>query len=277
MRNYQKPAVLFFDIDGTIVWRDVEAAKRGEDVPRFDQVSPSPAVCDAFKRLRANGHMPCICTGRSFCQIPQSLRDLNPVGWLVEAGSYVSFDGAVIRDVRIPSDLLYDTALVLQRLEIDAEFESNEGLVGFYPTSTPPRFPEFAVARSIEEFLVYSEEYPLAKFCVHDYSRKDIDGLARFADGRFSMCDLTHDVMEFSMYGCSKGSAIRAVFDYLGCGAEHSFAFGDSENDLPMAEVVESFVALGNALESVKSRASFVTLPVWEDGVPAALEMLGLI
>lgn len=270
-------AVLFFDIDGTIVWRDAEAAKRGEDVPRFDQIAPSPAVADAFCRLRERGHVPCICTGRSFCQIPQPLRDLNPCGWLVMAGSYIEFEGAVIRDARIPVALLEQTAHVLFELGIDAEFESNVGLVGFYPTDTPPRFPDFVVEHTVDAFVSRAAKYPLAKFCVHGYSQKRMDELSRFAAGTYSMCDLTHDVMEFSMMDCNKGSAVRAVLDYVGMDRGRAFAFGDSENDLPMADEVGYFVAPGNALERVKSRASMIAPPVWDDGIPAALEQLGLI
>ena len=270
-------AVLFFDLDGTLVWRDHEAAARGEDVPQFDKIAPSPAVYRAFARLRERGHVPCLCTGRSLCQIPDSIRELEPVGYLAEAGSYASVGGTVIRDARIPFDQLSATVVELERLGIDAEFESNEGLLGFYPTQAAPRFPDFPVAHSASEFMVRAQEMPIAKFCVHDYSTVNYGDLVSFAQGRYGMCDLTHDVLEFSMLGFDKGTAIRSVLDYLGHDKKNTFAFGDSENDLPMAREVEHFVALGNALDEVKRAAYYVTLPVWEDGVPFALERLGLI
>lgn len=277
MNGHDDRALLFFDIDGTLVWRDVEAAKRGENVPRFDKLSSSPAVYDAFERLHERGHLTCICTGRSFCQIQQSLLDLEPNGWIVEAGSYVSFGDKVLRDVRINVDLLFATVSELSRLGIDAEFESNESLLGFYPTLDAPRFPDFPVAHTVESFMSRGEGLSLAKFCVHDSSNTDASALLAFARGRYKACDLSHDVMEFSLLGCNRGSAIQLVFDYLGRGQRQSFAFGDSENDLPMADVVDRFVALGNALEQVKQRASIITLPVWDDGEPVALETLGLI
>lgn len=59
--------------------------------------------------------------------------------------------------------------------------------------------------------------------------------------------------------------------------AYRTFAFGDSENDLPMMRVVDHPVAMGNALDSVKQAASYVTASVQEDGVPAALRHFGLI
>ncbi|WP_179184998.1 HAD hydrolase family protein [Collinsella vaginalis] len=65
MRYESNKALLFFDVDGTLVWRDVEAAKRGEQVPGYDEVRPSPAVENALARLREQGHKVFICTGRA--------------------------------------------------------------------------------------------------------------------------------------------------------------------------------------------------------------------
>lgn len=270
-------AALFFDIDGTIVWRDLDAAKRGEHVPRFDRLAPSSTVCKAFSKLRENGHLPFICTGRSYCQIPQSIRELNPSGYLLEAGSFVSFGNQILRESVIPRDLLEKTVRELERLGIDAEFESNDGILGFYPTGESPRFPDYPVARSAIEFLEKSWGQAIAKYCVHDYSKVNLEAFKPFASCHYNMCDLTHDVMEFTLFGCDKGSAIRLVLDSVDLISGPTFAFGDSENDMPMAAEVDCFVAMGNALESVRDRAHCVTLPVWEDGVPFALKKLGLI
>lgn len=44
-----------------------------------------------------------------------------------------------------------------------------------------------------------------------------------------------------------------------------------------MAGAVETFVAMGNALPSVKAAADYVTLSAADDGVPAGLAHFGLI
>lgn len=277
MRYESNKALLFFDVDGTLVWRDVEAAKRGEQVPGYDEVRPSPAVENALARLREQGHKVFICTGRALCEIPQTLRDLDPHGWILQAGSYVSIGDEVIRDTRIGPDLLSYVVAKLEELGIDAEFESNTSLLGFYPTAAKPRYPNFPAARDAEGFLAAAQQLPLAKFCVHDFSKVRITELLEALNSHFESCNLTHDVLEFSLPGCTKGSAIRAVLAHLGYDGVGTYAFGDSENDLSMAEAVDCFIALGNALEQVKERADYVALPVWQDGVPAALRYFGLI
>ena len=60
-------AVAFFDIDGTLVWRDFEALASGgsaEGVVGSFGAAPTPAVYDAFRRMTARGHASFICTGR---------------------------------------------------------------------------------------------------------------------------------------------------------------------------------------------------------------------
>lgn len=102
----------------------------------------------------------------------------------------------------------------------------------------------------------------------------------------YTICDLGVGVGEMSVIGTDKGSGIHHALEALAKldgadaaadAAYRTFAFGDSENDLPMMRVVDHPVAMGNALDSVKQTASYVTASVQEDGVPAALRHFGLI
>ena len=60
-------------------------------------------------------------------------------------------------------------------------------------------------------------------------------------------------------------------------GSWRTYAFGDSENDLPMLRAVDVPVAMGNALPRVKAMAAYVTDRVEQDGVATGLAHLGLI
>ena len=55
-----EPAVLFFDVDGTLTSFDPDDMTDKD----FNAVHPSKAVVDAFGRLRNAGHQAFICTGR---------------------------------------------------------------------------------------------------------------------------------------------------------------------------------------------------------------------
>lgn len=85
------------------------------------------------------------------------------------------------------------------------------------------------------------------------------------------------NAVEITAKGASKGSAAEAIRERLGMETSQVVAFGDSANDISMFKVAGTSVAMGNAVESCKARATFVTAPCVEAGVARGLETLGLI
>ena len=58
---------------------------------------------------------------------------------------------------------------------------------------------------------------------------------------------------------------------------EHTYAFGDSANDLEMLSYVAHSVAMGNGTQEVKETAEYVTTGVMDDGIYNGLKHYGLI
>lgn len=58
--------------------------------------------------------------------------------------------------------------------------------------------------------------------------------------------------------GISKGDVLTSILAELGVSVHNTVAIGDGENDLPMLEVAELGVAVGNAVESVRRCADVV-------------------
>ena len=85
MTDEKGGAVAFFDVDGTLVWHDAEKIASGEY--DFSAAAPTPAVYEAFRRLHAAGHRAFICTGRPVPFILDSLRALEPDGYIAAAGA----------------------------------------------------------------------------------------------------------------------------------------------------------------------------------------------
>lgn len=67
--------------------------------------------------------------------------------------------------------------------------------------------------------------------------------------------------------GANKGSAIKIISEKLNIDRKDIMAIGDGENDISMIKFAGLGVAMGNALESVKKEADFITLSNREDGV----------
>ena len=72
-------------------------------------------------------------------------------------------------------------------------------------------------------------------------------------------------------------AGIQRYLDVLGIQPEEIIAFGDAENDLEMIRFAGIGVAMGNAEESVKAIADFVTADIDDDGIEKALKHYNLI
>ena len=72
----------------------------------------------------------------------------------------------------------------------------------------------------------------------------------------------------------TRESAFHVVLNHLGLTANDTLCFGDSGADIPMFRLCAHSVAMGNAPESVREKANFVTLPVSSAGVAYAIKTL---
>jgi Cof subfamily protein (haloacid dehalogenase superfamily) len=74
-------------------------------------------------------------------------------------------------------------------------------------------------------------------------------------------------VVEIIKSGLSKAVGLKKASDFYGIPAERIIAFGDEDNDLEMLEYAGYGIAMGNAIDKVKTIANEVTLSNEEDGV----------
>jgi hydroxymethylpyrimidine pyrophosphatase-like HAD family hydrolase len=70
---------------------------------------------------------------------------------------------------------------------------------------------------------------------------------------------------------------MRRLLDFLHIDKSCSYAFGDSENDLPMLSYAGHGIAMGSSPDSVKQAAEFVTGDIHTDGIYNALRKLKFI
>ena len=77
--------------------------------------------------------------------------------------------------------------------------------------------------------------------------------------------------LEITAKGCTKGNGLAKLCERLGLTMDDVIAFGDSGNDLSMADRVAMFVAMGNAEPAVLERAGRIAPSVQEDGFAAVV------
>ncbi|AUM62382.1 HAD-IIB family hydrolase [Spiroplasma monobiae] len=124
------------------------------------------------------------------------------------------------------------------------------------------------IDRKINHITVILEKNPSQQSVEEFY--KDFSGISNELD----IIKYTERVYELAIKGIHKGSVVKEVLNYLGLDKSNTttFGFGDSFNDFELAAQVEYFIAMGNGLEELKNKASFVTKSNDENGVADFIE-----
>lgn len=143
------PAALFFDVDGTLVWHDPDAAT-GENIVSNP---PSAEVYKAFHALADNGHKAFICTGRPLSLVAQDLLDLKPAGLITGAGATIVIDGKIVYQNGIARELLDQTLRAIFEAGAGVMYEGANLCVSLVPAGVPyDDFPGVATVHTVEDF-----------------------------------------------------------------------------------------------------------------------------
>ena len=81
---------------------------------------------------------------------------------------------------------------------------------------------------------------------------------------------------DITVEGVDKSVGFQAMTSRLGIDPSRTFAIGDGGNDIPLLRAAGTGIAMGNADETTKESADFVTAHVDDDGFAKALRHFGL-
>ncbi|MBQ1802253.1 MAG: Cof-type HAD-IIB family hydrolase [Lachnobacterium sp.] len=284
--------IIFFDIDGTLsdfTGNILQSTK------------------DGIKKLRENGHLAFICTGRSRAQINKQILDIGFDGIVAAAGAYVEFDGKEVYHSVFGEDKTkflinfmtqnnisfiiqtkggcflseksgYDFKRVFARrlkndLGIIKKEEDNfnciEEVVGGIKIDN--EVDKYYIKYPDTESMIYCDSC----FSVDD-TRKAFEGMElKVTPSSFKKPDNFSG--EITLIKENKAKGIEKIIQYLGMQKEDTLAFGDGPNDIEMLEFVNCGIAMGNAVEKAKSVSDYVTDDVEQNGVYNALKNFELI
>ena len=269
-----EPAVLFFDVDGTLTSFDPDDMTDKD----FNAIHPSKAVVDAFGRLRNAGHQAFICTGRPLWLIADGLRALEPAGIVAMAGATLEIEGRVVHEDCFDEDVVGELARRMVAAGAEAMFETNATTFALEPAGVEQSYlPGTSVVHDVDQMRV-DGRLRVGKVCLNVPSLARVANDEGFIDREFELCNTGGQNRELSPKGIDKGVGVARALAYLGReGNARTFGFGDSGNDLGMLAAVETAVAMGNAMPEVKAVADYVTDDVAHDGTVTAMRHFGLI
>lgn len=250
----------FFDIDGTLL--------------SFKTHHMPASTVRALSCLRARGVRTVIASGRPTYQLPAELQQgfdayitLNGQLCYDERGTFRSVPIAaadVCTAVQQVEDGCYDV-LVMQR---DRSFAS----------ALSPRVRATAAQVGLvytADDIAHALEAPVYQFCLFVDPGEEHIMLDRTTSVKATRwCDLFCDIVPKEG---GKAFGVTATLERFGIAPEEAIAFGDGENDLSMFGAVGTSVAMGNAWDTVKAQASYVTDDVDDDGIWNACAHFGLV
>ena len=258
--------IVFFDIDGTIF-------ETGKGTPE--------STIESLKRLKERGHIPIVCSGRPISTLFPEILDLDFPGIIGGAGTYVEYEGKVLRNVFLEHELVERTVPRMESIDCSVVLEGPEYLsyrkagkaplyysvLGRLHREYPHRIKEMEPGRDEACKLSAQLGDPEAFDAMVPELRADFS-VVRYQQFPF---------VEMMPAGINKADGIETLITHLGIPRSHTYAFGDGPNDLEMLQYVQYGTAMGNSEDSVLKAAKYKTKGIWEDGIYLGLKQYGLI
>lgn len=244
----------------------------------------SPAVKVAIKKAQQQGVHILIASGRPFKGIQRYLEQLElnvPGNYVVSNnGALVhhAHDGSLIHqqllgyeDYRRCQQVAESVGLHFHVIDFDNVYTANRDI--------SPYTVRHVYLSQMPLFYRPADEMPhdakFSKFMFVDHPEvltAAIPNIPKELYDDYTLMRSSDFFLELFRKGSDKGVGVRVAAEQLGINKDDIMCVGDHENDIPMLTEAGISVAMGNAIQSVKAVADFVTETNDNDGVAMAIE-----
>ncbi|MTV82492.1 Cof-type HAD-IIB family hydrolase [Secundilactobacillus folii] len=254
-------AIVFFDLDGTLL-----NAKTQLD----------PEVIDAVTQLKSRGIVPVISTGRNIFEI-QPVIQQTQINTLVSGnGSYIVLNGKPISIAQIPKDVINRLTLqVHDRNDAYTAMNNETARVNRVSTNVKKTYHYINSPIPIID-PTFWQLYPVYMMLVITTEENDKAYTENFKD-KLTFFRQTPYSIDVVAPGVSKKAGIEKLLAQPQFKGLPTYAFGDGNNDLPMFDVVDHAIAMGNGLKHVQEAAEYVTTANTNHGIVNGLKHFKLI
>ena len=233
------------------------------------------------------------CTGRIWSGVPDFIREFPGIRYAI------TVNGAVVEDIyekKILDERKLNWQQTVEILELAGHFQTMYDVYidgsGWGEARFMERMEDYGISPVIKKMIKETrrivpnviEEVKMRACSVEkiNYFFGDLQERQRAREALLLRGDVLvsssfPNNLEINAPGAAKGEALLRLAEKLGIEPQQTMGFGDGENDLTLIQKAGIGVAMGNAVESLKEEADYVTSTNDEDGVAAALEhLLGL-
>lgn len=256
---------IFFDIDGTIY-------DYYEGVPESTKT--------AIRLLHENGHMVCLCTGRTKVMIFKEILDMGFDGIIAGGGTYVEWQGKQIFRQDMPKEEVIRIITLFRENNFSSFAEGMENM--YYD----PKFIENGTDETYRIYQLMIPEHVLpidfetmscAKISGRYTQSSTAEPVIKAIEDDYYWTVHNDVLFEIIPKSYSKAKGFEKLKDFLDIDPDRCYAFGDSFNDYDMLSSVKYGIVMGNGNEELKKRIPLHTESMLEDGVYNALKRFSLI
>ncbi|MCD7839034.1 MAG: HAD family hydrolase [Erysipelotrichaceae bacterium] len=246
--------IFFFDIDGTLAIR--------KEIPESNM--------QALKLLKDKGYLTFICSGRAPFYASKLFGDLVS-GYVCCNGRYILYHNEKLHGEVFNEEELKDYLDKIKALDAGAMLVSDNKAYLFHVND--------------EQKNILMKEYGGKKHIGDDslnHPFYTFDLLYTSLNQRDALIETFKDTLVINDHGgqgsadCStinfdKGSAIKYLLEYFNIDVNDSYAFGDGYNDQAMFREAGHKIAMGNAVDALKEKATYITANIEDEGIMKAL------
>lgn len=235
-----------------------------------------------ISEARKNGKYVVLCSGRPIEGIDRYLDELN---MNTEDDYVISFNGSLVQHAANKKvigkktlkgeDLKY-LFNISRELGVNIHGFSKEGCI-------TPKISKYTELEgkingiTVKEFdyTKIEDKEDISKVMMIDEPeilQKAIDNLPKDLYEKYTVVRSAPYFLEFLNKDANKGTGVGMLAEHLGIKKEEVICVGDAGNDLHMIEYAGLGVAMKNATDDVKEKASYITKSNNEDGVAHVIE-----
>lgn len=277
VNNDNQIKLIALDLDGTIISNGNILSQRS---------------IDTINKAADKGIVVSVCTGRVMGEIPESVKQIRGIQY------FITSNGSSIKDSRM-NNIYSDTIPVNtadKAMDILSEYRCLIDLYvdgnGYIQKEDIENLDRFNIGQGFDSVLKSTRIIVDNILEFYNNNKPDIEKINLFfansgerEEAVFRLNQLipppkiTYSMdnnLEINSHTCCKGQGIHFLGNKLGINMAEIMTIGDSNNDISMLESAGFSVAMGNAPESVKKFAAYITDTCENDGAALAIEKYAL-
>ncbi len=251
----------FFDIDGTLTERETRKIV--------------PSALDTLRKLEENGHFVAIATGRAHYKARAFMEEVGLHNMVAGGGGALVIDDELIENIPLPLERIraichqaesLGYGLLLTLDDSICVYSKDDLFIKQVGERQEPT--EYIIDPNLDYDAleaIYKIYVSIPKEQEHLLTLKDTVGNLRFVKEYLTF---QHD---------QKDKGIEQMMEHLKAPLSDVVVFGDDYNDMIMFDSRWTSIAMGNACDALKEKASYVTATNVDDGIWKACKHFGWI